>query len=162
MQNLQQQPLSQNGIPIVKTSYRASPYQNEGENVIKWQLLSGEKVEDFVRRVYTYNSDYTYVTASKSFYHNDYDSTRNGVISTEYQPWSKAVYLSYGSDSIQYEPNIGQKSDISYYSTTFGGQIDLDYDEIVNVYDIKTYEYRYPFYKKNSKKFQFMKTYDEK
>ena len=140
--DLQKKPLVQNGLPMVSTSYRASPYPNvEGENIIKWKLLTGEKVEDFVRRVYSYNNNATYATATKYFYHNDKDSTRSGVISIEYQPWSKAVYLSSGSDSIQYEPNIGQKSDISYYATMYGGQVDLDYDEIVNVYDIKTYEY---------------------
>lgn len=49
--------------------------------------------------------------------------------------------MNIASDGIQYEPNIGQKSDISYYSTLFKAEIDIDYNDIEDIYGIKTYEY---------------------
>jgi len=139
--DLQRKSLQAGGNPMVKTTFRAIPYPELKNNMIKWQLLSGEKVEDFVRRIYSYNSKYTYATATKYYYHSDNIPRRSNLITEEYQPWSKPVYLSYGSDSIQYEPDIGQKSDIAYYTTMFKAYMDLDYDDVVSVYDTKTYEY---------------------
>lgn len=140
--DLQRRPLSQNGNPLVKTTYRTLPYPKMKGNKLSWQLLSGHMVEDFVRRVFTYNSTHLYATATKTFWHEDKYPKNSRLETSVYQPWRGKVHLSFGSDSIQYEPNIGQKTDIAYFSPMFRAHLDLDYNDIVSVFGIKTYDYR--------------------
>lgn len=139
--DFQRRPLRDNGNPLVQTTIGALNYPREKDNKIFWQLLSGERVEDLTRRVFAYNNTNTYVLTNKTFWFEAPDPRNSAVQKIEYEPWNFRVNLSFGSDSIQYEPNIGQKEDIAYYSPDFKAMVDLDYKDIDTVFDTKTYRY---------------------
>lgn len=137
--DLQRRPLIKGGNPTLKTTFRGLPYRQPTGDTIKWQLLSGEMDESLVRKVYAYNSTSPFATATRYFYHTDHYPERNEVRKETYPLWQDKVYLSYGGDSTQYVPNIGDKSDIAYYSPTYKAHIELDYDNIETLYETKTY-----------------------
>ena len=120
--------------------------------MVESTILAGELDEDLVRRVYSYGNNLTYANVDKTFYHYDYKGRNTGVQTINYQPWQKELGLSFGSDTIQYEPNIGQKTDIAYYSAWFRAHVDMDYKDIVDIYGIKTYDFmaKGRFYEKSN------------
>jgi hypothetical protein len=139
--NFQKLPLIENGNPLVQTTIGALNYPREKNNTIFWQLLSGENVEDLTRRVFAYNDTNTYVLTNKTFWFEALSPSNSVVQQIEFEPWRFRVNISSGSDSIQYEPNIGQKEDIAYYTPDFKAIVDLDYKNIDTIFDTKTYRY---------------------
>lgn len=140
--SIQKAPLKNDGNPLVRTDYQALSYPQLKNNIVEWSLLSGIKDEDNTRRVFKYNNTVTYATANFTFFHKDNSPKGDYVEQIEVQPWRRKVDLAFGSDSVQYEPNIGQKTDIAYYSPVFKAQLDLDYDQVTSVFDTKTYRYK--------------------
>lgn len=140
--NLQRAPLIKNGNPLVRTHYQALRYPQLKNNIVHWQLLSGHMVEDYIRRVFTYNNtDFTYAVTNRTFWHENSNPRKSKLQEYTYQPWNDTVHLAFGSDSIQYEPNIGTKKDIAYYSPFLKAQIGLDYTDIGTVFNTRTYDY---------------------
>jgi len=138
---LQRRKLRDDGNPLVRTTHRLIPYPELTDNHVSWTLLSGKIDEDNTRRVYQYNSTDTYVLTNLTFWHSETNSRGDRQEEITIQPWRNEVYLAFGSDQIQYEPNIGQKTDIAYYSPIFKAHVDLEYSKISSVFDTKTYKY---------------------
>lgn len=65
---IQKAALFSGGNPLIKTTNRAIPYPNPKDNVISMQILSGQRDEDFTRRMYTYNNTLTYASVDKTYY----------------------------------------------------------------------------------------------
>ena len=140
--SIQKAKLEDGGMPLIKTTHRALPYPLEMRNFVDYRILQGETHEDLTRRIYMYNTTNDFATVEKTYWHDDRNGRYTRLKTQEIQPWRDEVHLSFGSDSIQYEPNIGQKSNIAYYSTLFRAHVDLDYTEVVDVYGIKAYNYK--------------------
>ena len=80
---------------------------------------------DFIRRLVTFNTNITHITAPKTFFSN----LNRKSTTYEVNPWKEEVKFITGTDGFQFEPNEGKGETQRFYCDYLKSMIPLRYDQ---------------------------------
>jgi len=132
------------GDPTVRTDFNTLPHNGVPEKTLKMELFSGKINPDKARNLLKFNSDQEYITAERTFYHVDRDSSRTGVKESKINPWTQEVFFAAGTDGFQFNPDMTNRDDLIFYEDYFKAMLKVDFQTVVSTFGLKAFAFETP------------------